>query len=101
MKHIGDRVSYFASKVGVEPKKVVIKDHSHRWASCTSDGTVTFNWKCMMAPTKIIDYVVVHELCHIHVRDHSQSFWNEVDKVIPDYRERKLRLRKHGAALDL
>jgi predicted metal-dependent hydrolase len=55
----------------------------------------------MMASPKIIDYMVVHELCHIHHRNHSDAFWNEIDKVMPDYRERKAWLKKHGAELDL
>ena len=55
----------------------------------------------MMAPAKIIDYIVVHELCHLHHRDHTLAFWNEVDKVMPDYRERKEWLRQRGAEMDL
>ena len=54
-----------------------------------------------MAPAKIIDYIVVHELCHIRQRNHSQSYWNEVDRVMPDFSERKDWLRKNGAGLDL
>jgi predicted metal-dependent hydrolase len=55
----------------------------------------------MMAPPKVIDYIVVHELCHIHHRRHNDAFWNEVDKVMPDYNERKSWLRKYGAGIDL
>ena len=55
----------------------------------------------MMAPPKIIDYMVVHELCHQRQRDHSDAFWNEVDKIMPDYAERKMWLKKHGAGLDI
>ena len=55
----------------------------------------------MMAPPRIIDYIVVHELCHLHHRDHGEGFWNEIDKVLPDYRERKAWLRKQGVKLDL
>jgi predicted metal-dependent hydrolase len=55
----------------------------------------------MMAPPKIIDYIVVHELCHMHHLDHSNAFWNEVDKVMPDFHERKEWLRNNGAAMDL
>ena len=55
----------------------------------------------MMAPARVIDYLVVHELCHLHHRDHGDAFWNEVDKVMPDYRERKEWLRKNGASLNL
>ena len=55
----------------------------------------------MMAAPKIIDYVIVHELCHMHQRDHTNAFWNEIDKVMPDYEERKEWLRKNGAGLDI
>ena len=72
-----------------------------RWASCGKSGIMNSHWKSMMAPPRIIDYITVHELCHLHHRDHSDAFWNEVDKVMPDYRERKEWLRKHGAGLDL
>ena len=65
------------------------------------DGNLAFHWKCMMAPQKIVDYIIVHELCHRHHRDHDDAFWNEVDKVMPDYRERKEWLRKNGAGLDV
>jgi len=98
---IKQRVKYFAEKVGVVPASVKIKDMSYRWASCSKADALTFHWKCMMAPPKIIDYIVVHELCHIHHRNHTDSFWNEVDKVMPDYRERKNWLRNNGANMDL
>ena len=55
----------------------------------------------MMAPLSIIDYIVVHELCHFHFPDHSDAFWNEVDKVVPDYLEKKDWLKKNGAGMDL
>lgn len=95
------RVTHFASKAGVLPGTVFIKDIGFRWASCLTSGDLHFHWKCLMAPPTIIDYIVVHELCHLHHRDHSDAFWNEVDKVLPDYRERKERLRVRGAELDL
>ncbi|MCD6533064.1 MAG: M48 family metallopeptidase [Deltaproteobacteria bacterium] len=100
-KRISQRVAEFAPKVGVVPSGTAVKGLGYRWASCTKGNTLVFHWKCMMAPPKIIDYMVVHELCHLHQRDHSDAFWNEVDKVMPDYRERKLWLRRHGAGLDL
>jgi predicted metal-dependent hydrolase len=100
-QRIKERVAHFAPKVGVRPKSVSIRDLAFRWASCSSDGRLSFHWKCMMATPKVIDYVVVHELCHMHVRDHSEAFWNEVDKILPDYLERKNWLRQHGAALDI
>ena len=98
---ITERVAYFAPKVGVRMARVKVKDMGYRWASCGKNGTLNFHWKCMMAPPNIIDYIVVHELCHFHRRSHGDAFWNEVDKVIPDYRERKEWLRTHGASLDV
>jgi predicted metal-dependent hydrolase len=85
----------------VQPGRIAVKELGYRWASCLSDGSLHFHWKCMMAPVTIIDYIVVHELCHLRHRDHSAAFWNEVDKVLPDYRERKDWLRARGAELDL
>lgn len=95
------RVAHFASKLGVAPGALQIKEMGYRWASCMADGSLHFHWKCLMAPLTVIDYIVVHELCHLHHRDHTQAFWNEVDKVLPDYRERKEWLRIRGAELDL
>lgn len=100
-QRMNDRVAYFAPKIGVRPKSVSISDMAYRWASCSNDGKLKFNWKCMMATPKVIDYVVVHELCHMHIQDHSDAFWNEVDKVMPDYLERKNWLKKYGASMSL
>lgn len=101
LPRIKKRVAYFADKIGVPAGAVQIKDLGYRWASCLTNGDLHFHWKCLMAPLTVIDYIVVHELCHIHHRDHSDAFWNEVDKVMPDYRERKEWLRVRGAELDL
>lgn len=101
LERLRSRVDYYAPKVGVEPAGVEVKELGHRWASCSTSGKLSFHWRCMMAPQTIIDYIVVHELCHFHHRDHTGAFWNEVDKVMPDFRERKDWLRKNGAGLDV
>jgi predicted metal-dependent hydrolase len=101
LERIKRRVAYFVPKVGVVPLSIEVKDIGFRWASCTSDGRLSFHWKCIMALPKVIDYIVVHELCHLRHRDHTDAFWNEVDKVMPDYYERKAWLRDHGASFDL
>lgn len=101
LPRITKRVAFFAGKVGVTPGGVQIKDLGFRWASCLRNGDLHFHWKCLMAPLTIIDYIVVHELCHLRHRDHSDAFWNEVDKVLPDYRDRKEWLRMRGVELDL
>ena len=100
-ERITQRVRYYAPKVGVDPMAIDVRELGHRWASCSPRGNLAFHWKCMMAPSTIIDYIVVHELCHFYQLDHSEAFWNEVDKVMPDYRERKEWLRVNGAGLDL
>lgn len=100
-ERISKRVSYFAPKVGVAAGKIAVRELGHRWASCSPKGNLAFHWKCMMAPRTIIDYIVVHELCHVHHLDHTQAFWNEVDKVMSNYRERKDWLKANGAAMDV
>lgn len=100
-ERIQHRVAYYAPKVGVQVTTVAVRELGNRWASCSPTGVLAFHWKCMMAPQSIIDYIVVHELCHSHHRDHTNAFWNEVDKVMSDYRERKEWLRRSGASLDL
>ena len=100
-ERITQRVNYFAPKVGVTPGQLAVRELGNRWASCSPGGNLAFHWKCMMAPQTIIDYIVVHELCHFHHPDHTDAFWNEVDKVMPSYRERKEWLRVSGAGLDV
>jgi predicted metal-dependent hydrolase len=101
LRRLRERVAFFAPRVGVAAGAVQVRDLGFRWASCLKSGELHFHWKCLMAPLTVIDYIVVHELCHLHVRDHTDAFWNEVDKVLPDYRDRKEWLRLHGAELDL
>ena len=78
-----------------------IRNPRTRWGSCSSANNLSFNYKIVLLPSKLAEYIVVHELCHYHHLDHSDAFWNEVDKVMPDYYERKEWLRKNGAAMDL
>jgi predicted metal-dependent hydrolase len=96
-----ERVGYFAPLGDVAPRSIDVKELGFYWASCGTSGVLNFNWKTVLAPQTVIDYIAVHELCHLRHRDHSDAFWNEVDKVLPAFRERKDWLRKHGAALDV
>lgn len=96
-----ERVRHLAPLVGVEPGEIAVKELGYHWASCGAGGGLNFHWKTLMAPQTVIDYIVVHELCHLRHRDHSDAFWNEVDKVLPRYSERKEWLRVNGAALDI
>lgn len=98
---LAERVEYFAPKVGVKPGTISVRELGYHWASCGRNAALNFHWKTMLAPMTVIDYIVVHELCHLHHRNHTDVFWNEVDKVLPNYRERKEWLRSNGAALDV
>lgn len=100
-QRFAERVAFYVPRVGISVTGIKVKEMGYRWASCGKRGVLNFHWKCMMAPPRIIDYIVVHELCHFHYRNHSDAFWNEVDKVLPDWRERKEWLRKRGASLDI
>jgi predicted metal-dependent hydrolase len=95
------RVQHYESIMGVQHKKIVIRDQKTRWGSCSTTGTLSFNWRLMLAPSEVIDYVVVHELCHFRHMDHSKDFWACVESVMPDYRTHKQWLRDHGRELQL
>ena len=98
---IQKRIKLFAPRLGVNPNKLVIKDQQARWGSCTKNGTISINWQILMAPMRIVDYVIVHELGHMIHADHSSDFWTVVASIIPDYDQRKDWLRIHGATLKL
>ena len=101
MQKITERVALYAPQMGVEPKGIKLMQLHHRWASCSNAGMLNFHWKCMMAPLTILDYIVVHELAHLIHPNHTEAFWNEVDKVLPDYLDRKQWLRANGAGMGL
>ncbi len=97
------RVAHFAPLCGVTVKRIAIRNQRRRWGSCSSLGNLNFNYRLIFLPTDLCDYVVVHELCHLKQLNHSQAFWDEVARVIPQYKEQETRLReiekKYGAAV--
>lgn len=98
-EYIPARVAYFHQFTGGSYDKVTIRNQKTRWGSCSSSGTLSFNYRLMLAPPRILDYVVVHELCHLTHMDHSPAFWQAVENVLPDYKERKQWLKEHGSEL--
>lgn len=100
-QRIPERVQLYQGSLDVEPSSIHIQELHNRWASCTPGNRLNFHWKCMMAPLTILDYIVVHELVHIIHLNHTDAFWNEVDKLLPDYRKRREWLRQHGAGMNL
>lgn len=102
MERIKKRIEIYKGKMGLIPKQVRILELKNRWASCSpQSGNLNFHWKTMMAPLSVLDYVIVHEMAHLRYAKHSQAFWNEVDKVMPDYQNRIHWLRENGARLTL
>lgn len=95
-----EKAKRYAEMMGVKFNSVGLKTYRSRWGSCSVEGDITFNWKIIMAPNRIVDYVVVHELCHLIHHDHSPKFWREVERIIPNYDECKSWLKQHGANLE-
>ena len=95
------RVEHYIELTGGTYTRITIRDQKTRWGSRSSSGTLSFNYRLMYAPLKILDYVVVHELCHITHMNHSKDFWNMVGSILPDYKESRNWLKEHGRELDI
>lgn len=99
LQHIPKRVSYYAKQIGVTYGKITIRNQKTRWGSCSSKGNLNFNCLLMLTPSEVINYVVVHELCHRKEMNHSVAFWAEVEKVLPDYKEQVKWLKENGGKI--
>lgn len=88
-----------ASKLGVVYRRMRIGDQRTLWGSCSARGTLSFNWRLVLAPLQVLDYVVVHELCHLRVPNHSTRFWTLVERSRPAWRNQRDWLRAHGPEL--
>ena len=91
----------YSRKLGQEPKAIRIKDQKHLWGSCGKDRTVNLNWRLIFMPKTILEYAVVHELCHLKHRHHSAAFWSLLKNLLPDYEPRKVWLEQHGSGYEL
>lgn len=95
------RAAHFQQFTGGTYSRITIRDQKTRWGSCSAKGTLSFNWRLMLAPPAVLDYVVVHELCHLTHMNHSKAFWALVESVCPDYRTHRRWLKEHGQELVL
>lgn len=93
------RISLYSPAVEVSPKRVAIRGQKTRWGSCSTKGNINLNWKLIMSPLKVIDYVVIHELCHMREMNHSEKFWKNVQSIMPDYKVYKKWLKDNGYTL--
>ena len=99
LRVIPERVRFYAPVVGVTYGRITIRNQRTRWGSCSAKGNLNFNCLLMKAPPEVLDYVVVHELCHRLEMNHSPRFWAQVERVLPDYKVSRKWLREHGNEL--
>lgn len=98
-KVIPDKVKAYADKMNVTYEKITIRHQKSRWGSCSTKGNLNFNCLLMLTPDEVVDYVVVHELSHRIHMNHSKEFWQEVEKILPDYKKRRKWLKDNGNAI--
>lgn len=93
---IKNRIDYYQKFFSKKPLKIVVKEQKKRWGSCTSKGTLLFNWRDIMAREDVLDYIIVHEMCHLIHMDHSKNFYNMVASIMPDYKLKQEWLKDNG-----
>ncbi|MCH5138768.1 M48 family metallopeptidase [Clostridiaceae bacterium UIB06] len=98
-KLLKERTYYYSNIIGVSFNRITVKDQKTIWGSCSSKKNINYSYRLIMAPIDIIDYVVVHELCHLIHMDHSKAYWEKVESILPDYRDRKQWLKHYGNTL--
>lgn len=97
--HLTEQVEHYASEMNVEYDGLELRNQRTRWGSCSSNGTLSFNWRLMMSPPDVIDYVVVHELAHLQEKNHTKRFWELVKEYIPDYKQQAEWLDRNSSKL--
>jgi predicted metal-dependent hydrolase len=98
---IATKLDAAVARAGTSYSGLTIRAQRTRWASCSSSGAMSFNWRLLLAPPAVLDYVVEHEVCHLAVMDHSPRFWTLLESRVPDWREHSRWLRRYGATLSL
>ena len=98
---IGPRLDAAVARAGTAYNGLTIRGQRTRWASCSSTGAMSFNWRLLLAPEAVLDYVIEHEVCHLEVMDHSPRFWRLLESRVPDWREHSRWLRRYGSTLVL
>ncbi len=98
-KRVKEYVAHHAKKYNLHPRYIRIKTQKSRWGSCGIHNDININWLLILAPAEVLEYVVVHELCHIKERNHSINFWDLVEKQLPEYNKQRLWLKRHGSSL--
>lgn len=97
---IRERANYYSRQIGKKPGDIKIKAQEKRWGSCSHDGILRFNWKIIIAPLSVLDYVIVHGLCHLIFPHHSSHFWQKMQSVLPGYKRRRELLKQYSNAME-
>ena len=100
-ERLEEKTRRYAKILQVKPNRVSVKDYKSRWGSCSTTGNISYNWRIVMAPHRIVDYVVVHELCHLLEHNHSAAYWCHVERVVPDFRECREWLKRNSNRLQI
>lgn len=100
-KYIIKRVEYLSNLYGFKYNKIAIRDQRTRWGSCSSKGNLNFNWRLILSDSRVLDYVIIHELVHTVHMNHSRDFWGTVENIMPEFKEYKKWLRVNGRTLFL
>jgi predicted metal-dependent hydrolase len=98
---IEPRLARACAQAEVSYQRLAIRSQRTRWGSCSRSGTLSFNWRLLLAPEPVLDYVIWHEVCHLRIADHSPRFWALLEAHLPDYRQARRWLRANGATLVL
>ena len=96
---VGKRVMDISNNIYIRPSKIIIKDQKSLWGSCNSRREIRLNWRLVLMPQFVMDYIIIHELCHIKQMNHSKEFWKLVESHCPSYKESKYWLKENGAML--
>ena len=99
-KKLEQKTVKYAQQIGVQPSKIRVREYKSRWGSCSVRGEVSYNWRIIISPNPVVDYVVVHELCHLIHHNHSKQYWNQVRSIVPDYQSKRDWLKTNAGLLD-
>jgi predicted metal-dependent hydrolase len=101
LEKVLEKIKYYNKYFHESPRNIKVKEQKRRWASCTYYNDILVNWRCSMAKEEVIDYIVVHEMCHMVHKNHSREFWNLVASILPSYKIQKQWLKENGARMEL
>ena len=99
LERLTEKTNRYAGIMGLSPNSISVRDYKSRWGSCSSKGEISYNWRVIIAPHHIVDYVVVHELCHLKHPNHSPAYWKSVKREVSDYEVYRKWLKEHGSIL--